>query len=325
MFQNIFDIHTLGNLRTITESMKLLPQYRHRGEAGKPSSRMDAATYETVETDWNSILSSETDLPPDVFSVVKEEERTESRWNAWGTGVPAHCKEEREEGKSGMGKLPHIPDKALAKLTVKQLKKLMQNLGTEEVKALKQRRRTLKNRGYAVQCRLRRQQYKDNLEVQVRQLQVDNCQLQEQLKKCEDERNLFHQYYQYYQTHPFNNNNHEAQDYTRQDGEDMKIDPVDLRKDFDLNGANRGDSTGKLEPGERFRGDQQQSQLVEELLAAGEDPAALGVVWRKEIGQKVCKQLVQEEQVGRGNGYPVVEDELQLVHEHKVVLNLRHY
>ena len=178
MFQNIFDIYTLGNLRTITESMKLLPQYRHQGEAGKPSSRMDAATYETVETDWNSILSSETDLPPDVFSVVKEEERTESRWNAWGTGVPAHCKEEREE--SGMGKLPHIPDKALAKLTVKQLKKLMQNLGTEEVKALKQRRRTLKNRGYAVQCRLRRQQYKDSLEMQVRQLQ-------EQLKKCEDE------------------------------------------------------------------------------------------------------------------------------------------
>ena len=161
-------------------------------------------------------------------------------------------------------------------------------------------------------------------------MQVDNCQLQEQLKKCEDERNFFHQYYQYYHTHPFNNN-HQAQDYKRQDGEDMKNDPVDLRRDFGLNGANRGESTGKLEPDERFRGDQQ-SQLVEELLAAGEDPTALGVVWRKEIGQKVCKQLVQEEQVGRSNGYPVsalaaavVEDELQLVHEHKVVLNLRHY
>ena len=67
----------------------------------------------------------------------------------------------------------------------------MQNLGREGVIALKQRRRTLKNRGYAVQCRLRRQQYKDSLEMQVRQLQ-------EQLKKCEDERDFYLQYYQYY-------------------------------------------------------------------------------------------------------------------------------
>ena len=96
--------------------------------------------------------------------------------------MPAHCKEERKESKSGMGKQPYIPDKTLAKLTVKQLKKLMQNLGTEEVKALKQRRRTLKNRGYAFQCRLRHQQYKDSLEMELQQLR-------EQLKKCEDERN----------------------------------------------------------------------------------------------------------------------------------------
>ena len=92
---------------------------------------------------------------------------------------------------------------------------------------------------------------------------------------------------------------------------------------------NRGDSNRKLEPDERFRGDQQ-SQLAEDLLAAGEDPTALGVGWRKEIGQKadkVCKKLVQEQQVGRSNGFeavgglPVsalaaaVEDELQLAHE----------
>ena len=238
--------------------MKLLPQYRHQGEAGKPSSRMDAATYETVETDWNSILSSETDLPPDVFSVVKEEERTESRWNAWGTGVPAHCKEEREE--SGMGKLPHIPDKALAKLTVKQLKKLMQNLGTEEVKALKQRRRTMKNRGYAVQCRLRRQQYKDSLEMQVQKEQ-------EQLKKCEDElratikeRDVFRQcYHKWYgqRLHPnlemVDNNEHEAEDFKRQDGEDMKIDPEDFQRYFDLNGGYKGNNTGKLWPDQMFR------------------------------------------------------------------------
>jgi len=202
---------------------------------------------------------------------------------AWGTGVPAHCKgvwgEEREESESRMGKLmskgsegqnlPYIPDNTLAQLTVKELNK--KNLGREEVIALKQRRRTLKNRGYAVQCRLRSQQYKDSLEMQVQGLQ-------EQLKKCEDElratiqeRNFFRQYYHKCcgQRHPLNlemvNNNHEAGDYKRQNGDDMKIHPEDFRRDFDLNGAYRGDNTGKLGPAEMFRCDQEHK-----LLAAGE-------------------------------------------------------
>lgn len=52
------------------------------------------------------------------------------------------------------------------------------------------------------------------------------------------------------------NNNHEAGDYKRQNGEDMKIHPEDFRRDFDLNGAYRGDNTGKLGPAEMFRCDQ---------------------------------------------------------------------
>ena len=40
-----------------------------------------------------------------------------------------------------------IPDETLAHLTVKELNKRVQNLARDEVVALKQRRRTLKNRG----------------------------------------------------------------------------------------------------------------------------------------------------------------------------------
>ena len=40
-----------------------------------------------------------------------------------------------------------IPDETLAQLTVKELNKKVQNLSRDEVVALKQRRRTLKNRG----------------------------------------------------------------------------------------------------------------------------------------------------------------------------------
>ena len=171
----------------------------------------------------------------------------------------------------------------------------MQNLGREGVIALKQRRRTLKNRGYAVQCRLRRQQYKDSLEMQVRQLQ-------EQLKKCEDERDFYLQYYQYYLSHPYHN--HEAGDYKRESVEEMKVDPVDLRRDLvDLNAGNREGNTGKLEIDERFGDD----QLAEELVAAGEDPAALGVDWRKAGRVEPDKQLVQEQQVGQSNGFGGLE------------------
>ena len=195
-----------------------------------------------------------------VSGKIKKEENTETRWKSLGNGVPAHCKEERKESKSGMGKQPYIPDKTLAKLTVKELKKKMQNLGTEEVTALKQRRRTLKNRGYAVQCRLRRQQYKDSLEMQVQKEQ-------EQLKKCEDElratrkeRDVFRQcYHKWYgqRLHPnlemVDNNEHEAEDFKRQDGEDMKIDPEDFQRYFDLNGGYRGNNTGKLWPDQMLR------------------------------------------------------------------------
>ena len=275
-----------------------------------------------VETDWDSFFSSESGLPPAVFPVVKEEEEetTESKWKVpdhcegvwgktWETELPARCKEEREDGKSGMVKLKgsegenlpyYIPDSTLARLTVKELKKSVEYLGREEVAALKVRRRTLKNRGYAVQCRLRRQQYKDGLETQVRQLQ-------EQLKKMEDERNFFREFYHNCcgQRHPLNlqmannSNNYEAGDYKMQNGEDMST-------DFDLSaGGYREDRTGKV--GERFRGD----QLVQELLAAGENPTALGVSWREEergdntgkLGpEKICKQ-----QVGQSNGLKGLE------------------
>ena len=140
-----------------------------------------------------------------------------------------------------------------------------------------------------MKCRLRRQQYKDSLETQVQRLQ-------EQLKKCEEERDFFREFYNKCcgQRHPLNlemvnNNNHEAGDYKRQNEEDMKIDPEDLQRDVDLNagayreevlnGAYREDRTGK--PDERLRSE----QLVEELLAAGEDPTALGVGWKKMRGK----------------------------------------
>lgn len=145
----------------------------------------------------------------------------------WGTGVPTHCKwpEERDEmeprgkgAKQGDPNNFYIPDNTLASLTVKELNK--RNLGREEVIALKQRRRTLKNRGYAVQCRLRRQQYKDSLEMQVQGLQEQLKKTEEDLKHAAHQRNFYKSFYEkccgrvHNANIPLNlemiNNNHEA-------------------------------------------------------------------------------------------------------------------
>jgi len=52
-------------------------------------------------------------------------------------------------GTMGIGSNPNdfIQDETLAHLTVKELNKRVSNLSRDEVVALKQRRRTLKNRG----------------------------------------------------------------------------------------------------------------------------------------------------------------------------------
>ncbi|XP_023349110.1 uncharacterized protein LOC111717881 [Eurytemora carolleeae] len=136
-----------------------------------------------------------------------------------------------------------IPDTALAHLSVKELNKRVwqvQNLGREEVIALKQRRRTLKNRGYAVQCRLRRQQHKDNLEMQVQSLS-------ERLNEAEREMNYYKNWYEknffkcrcrlHTNPLPLNlemiNNNHEF-DYKRQD---LKQGQDEFRRGYDNGGG----------------------------------------------------------------------------------------
>eukprot|EP00092_Neocalanus_flemingeri_P023400 GFUD01025371.1.p1 GENE.GFUD01025371.1~~GFUD01025371.1.p1 ORF type:complete len:263 (+),score=42.52 GFUD01025371.1:352-1140(+) len=189
---------------------------------------------------------------------------TMGRHLPWGTGVPTHCKwpEDRDDleprgkvAKQGDPNNFYIPDSTLAQLTVKELNK--RNLGREEVIALKQRRRTLKNRGYAVQCRLRRQQYKDSLEMQVQGLQEQLKKTEEDLKHTAHQRNFYKSFYEkccgrVHNTNiPLNlemiNNNHEA-DFKRSEN-DLKIHPVsadEFRREFELTGGYGRTDSGKL-------------------------------------------------------------------------------
>lgn len=66
-----------------------------------------------------------------------------------------------------------ISDDDLIGLSVKDLNKMLKGRNKQEVLQLKQRRRTLKNRGYAANCREKRLSQKDILENEKREIDND--------------------------------------------------------------------------------------------------------------------------------------------------------
>ncbi|GFR91892.1 transcription factor MafK [Elysia marginata] len=80
-----------------------------------------------------------------------------------------------------------ISDDELISLSVKELNRLLKPLSREEVIKLKQRRRTLKNRGYAANCREKRISQKEELETEKDKLrsEVDRLQRENNVVKME--------------------------------------------------------------------------------------------------------------------------------------------
>ena len=56
-----------------------------------------------------------------------------------------------------------ISDEEIKNLRVKELNKLLRNISSEEAAKIRKRRRNLKNRGYALSCRLRKQRQHEDL------------------------------------------------------------------------------------------------------------------------------------------------------------------
>lgn len=86
-----------------------------------------------------------------------------------------------------------IGDELLTSLTVRELNKRLHGCPREEVVRLKQKRRTLKNRGYAQNCRSKRLQQRHELERTNRQLHNDLNRIKMELNRVLQERDQLKQ------------------------------------------------------------------------------------------------------------------------------------
>lgn len=88
-----------------------------------------------------------------------------------------------------------ISDEMLMTLTVRELNKKLHGYPREEVVRLKQKRRTLKNRGYAQNCRSKRMIQRHELELANRNLQAELTRLRGEVNRLGQERDMFkHRY-----------------------------------------------------------------------------------------------------------------------------------
>lgn len=101
----------------------------------------------------------------------------------------------------------NMSDMQLVSLSVKELNRQLQGLSKEEITRIKQRRRTLKNRGYAHNCRNKRLQQKADLEkvnqnvlAQFQELKNQLNAVNEELDSLRRERDYIKKERDYYKT-----------------------------------------------------------------------------------------------------------------------------
>ena len=89
------------------------------------------------------------------------------------------------------GNILNISDDQLAEYSARDINRICKGCPEEVVKQLKKRRRTLKNRGYACNSRVRRLQQKTELETTKNQLQMEVQKLRQDVIEMKKQRDYF--------------------------------------------------------------------------------------------------------------------------------------
>lgn len=147
----------------------------------------------------NSQKSESTDNVEPLMDMIKEEIPTppESPLDQQvATPSPLHSarKRSRKDSTLSIDSVScELDDDDLVSLPVRELNKRLQGLTKDEIQRLKQKRRTLKNRGYAQNCRSKRMHHKTQLERTNNSLLDQISSLQRHVSVLTRERNYFKQ------------------------------------------------------------------------------------------------------------------------------------